>query len=201
MRKVQSKGLIFKVDFEKSYDSLNRRFLMDIMKKMGFRNKWCKWIESCLRSSTVSILVNGSPTYEFYLERRVRQGDMISPFLFILAAEGLNVVIKEAVDKGVFRGVKTGRNNVVVSHLQYADDIIFFGELYHLDRRKEGKVVEKGKWVDNVWCWEWGWVDCRDCWMWAFQENGDFTVKELTKLVEEKTLSMASEDEATIWNK
>ncbi|GKD99776.1 putative RNA-directed DNA polymerase, eukaryota, partial [Tanacetum coccineum] len=81
MRKMKSKGLIFKVDFEKAYDNLNRRFLSDIMKKMGFGNKWCKWIESCLRSSTVSILVNESPTEEFYLERRVRQGDPLSPFL------------------------------------------------------------------------------------------------------------------------
>ncbi|GKA06940.1 hypothetical protein Tco_0686164, partial [Tanacetum coccineum] len=42
--------------------------------------------------------------------------------------EGPNEIINEAVDKGVFRGVKIGRNNVVVSHLQYADDTIFFGE-------------------------------------------------------------------------
>nr|GEZ41121.1 hypothetical protein [Tanacetum cinerariifolium] len=44
-------------------------------------------------------------------------------------------------------------------------------------------------------------VDCRDRWRWAFQENGDFMVNVLTKLVEEKTLNVASEDEATIWNK
>nr|GEZ45135.1 heat shock protein 90-5, chloroplastic-like [Tanacetum cinerariifolium] len=44
-------------------------------------------------------------------------------------------------------------------------------------------------------------VDSRDRWRWGFQENGDFTVNVLTKLVEEKTLNVASEDEATIWNK
>ncbi|GKB85037.1 kinase-like domain, beta-lactamase/transpeptidase-like protein, partial [Tanacetum coccineum] len=52
----------------------------------------------------------------------------LSPFLFILAEEGLNAIIKEAVHKGIFQGVKIGTNNVVVSHLQYADDTIFFGE-------------------------------------------------------------------------
>ncbi|GKE20489.1 putative RNA-directed DNA polymerase, eukaryota, reverse transcriptase zinc-binding domain protein [Tanacetum coccineum] len=127
-RKTRCKGLIFKVDFEKAYDSLNWRFLSDIMKKIGFGNKWCSWIESCLWSSIMSILVNRSPTEEFCLERGVRQGDPLSPFLFILVAEGLNAIIKEAVDKGKFRGVKVGRNNVVVSHLQYADDNIFVGE-------------------------------------------------------------------------
>ncbi|GKA75155.1 kinase-like domain, beta-lactamase/transpeptidase-like protein [Tanacetum coccineum] len=62
------------------------------------------------------------------MERGVRQGDLLSPFLFILAAEELNAIVTEAVEKGVSKGVKIGRNNVVVSHLQYADDTIFFGE-------------------------------------------------------------------------
>ncbi|GKC92042.1 hypothetical protein Tco_1157484, partial [Tanacetum coccineum] len=80
-------------------------------------------------------------------------------------------------------------------------------------RRKDGRVEEKGKWVDNSWCWEWDWVkilrwrvckdleelqsilknvvikfDCRDRWRWALQESGDFTVRDLTKMVEEKML-------------
>lgn len=80
LKKNRSKGLIFKVDFEKAYDSLNWRFLIDIVKKMGFGDKWCKWVDSCLRSATMSILVNGSPTEEFCLERGVRQGDPLSPF-------------------------------------------------------------------------------------------------------------------------
>ncbi|GKC60107.1 kinase-like domain, beta-lactamase/transpeptidase-like protein, partial [Tanacetum coccineum] len=73
LKKNRSKGLIFKVDFEKAYDSLNWRFLIDIMKKMRFGDRWCKWVDSCLRSSTMPILVNGSPTNEFCLERGVRQ--------------------------------------------------------------------------------------------------------------------------------
>lgn len=76
----------------------------------------------------MSILVNGSPTDEFYLTRGVRQGDPLSPFLFLIAAEGLNILVKEASNCGIFKGVKVGRENVVVSHLQYADDTIFFGD-------------------------------------------------------------------------
>ncbi|GJT26942.1 ribonuclease H-like domain-containing protein [Tanacetum coccineum] len=102
MRKTRCKGLIFIVDFEKAYDSLNWRFLSDIMKKMGFGNKWCSWIESCLLSSIMSILVNRSPTEEFCLERGVRQGDPLSPFLFILVAEGLNAIIKKRLIRGFF---------------------------------------------------------------------------------------------------
>ncbi|XP_071738627.1 uncharacterized protein [Rutidosis leptorrhynchoides] len=70
------------------------------MKSMGFGCKWRRWILSCLSSASVSILVNGSPTNEFTLGRGVRQGDPLSPFLFILVAEGLNILTKEAIDRG-----------------------------------------------------------------------------------------------------
>ncbi|GJX14815.1 hypothetical protein Tco_0206573 [Tanacetum coccineum] len=58
----------------------------------------------------------------------VRQGDPLSPFLFIISVEGLNVMVKEAVEKGVFNGVKVEREDIMISHLQYVDDTIFFGE-------------------------------------------------------------------------
>ncbi|GJS06816.1 reverse transcriptase domain, reverse transcriptase zinc-binding domain protein, partial [Tanacetum coccineum] len=99
-----------------------------ITRRIGFGNKWIKWVNTCLRSSSMSILVNGSPSEKFGLEREVRQGDSLSLFLFILAAEGLNAIVSKAVEKGIFRGVVVGDNNVMVSHLQYADDTIFFGE-------------------------------------------------------------------------
>nr|GFB25811.1 RNA-directed DNA polymerase, eukaryota, reverse transcriptase zinc-binding domain protein [Tanacetum cinerariifolium] len=63
MKKKQS--LIFKVDFEKAYDSVRWDHLDDIMRKFGFGEKWCMWIQSCLRSSRGSFIVNGSPTEEF----------------------------------------------------------------------------------------------------------------------------------------
>ncbi|GKC38993.1 kinase-like domain, beta-lactamase/transpeptidase-like protein [Tanacetum coccineum] len=76
----------------------------------------------------MSILVNGSPTEEIGLGKGVRQGDPLSPFLFILAAEGLNAIVSEAVENGIFRGIQVGVDNVMVSHLQYVDDTTFFGE-------------------------------------------------------------------------
>ncbi|XP_071729191.1 uncharacterized protein [Rutidosis leptorrhynchoides] len=65
---------------------------------------------------------------EFKLERGVRQGDPLSPFLFIIAAEGLNVLTKKAVGNNRYIGVEIGSNKIPISHLQYADDTIFFGE-------------------------------------------------------------------------
>ncbi|XP_071739854.1 uncharacterized protein [Rutidosis leptorrhynchoides] len=85
-------------------------------------------ILSCLQSASISVLVNGSPTNEFTLKRGVRQGDTLSPFLFILVAEGLNVITKGAVGNSMFKGMEIGDDKVPISLLQYADDTIFFGE-------------------------------------------------------------------------
>ncbi|XP_071726630.1 uncharacterized mitochondrial protein AtMg01250-like [Rutidosis leptorrhynchoides] len=101
---------------------------MDVMKCMGFREKWRKWIFACLSSSSISILVNGSPTSEFNISRGIRQGDPLSPFLFLLAAEMLNIFAKSDTEKGLLKGVEIGRDKILVSHLQYADAIIFLGE-------------------------------------------------------------------------
>ncbi|XP_071693086.1 uncharacterized mitochondrial protein AtMg01250-like [Rutidosis leptorrhynchoides] len=60
---------------------------------------------------------------------RVRQGDSLSPFLFILATEGLNLLANSVVRNNLFDGVKIGRDLVPISHLQYPDDTIFFGSL------------------------------------------------------------------------
>nr|GEX86707.1 ribonuclease H-like domain-containing protein [Tanacetum cinerariifolium] len=70
----------------------------------------------------------GGDKYPRPNEMGVRQCDPLSPFLFLLASETLNVIVNEAVEKGIFRGVTVGANNVIVSHLQYADDTIFFEE-------------------------------------------------------------------------
>ncbi|XP_071708379.1 uncharacterized protein [Rutidosis leptorrhynchoides] len=142
LSKHRKKSAIFKVDFEKAFVSLDWDFLMVIMEKMGFGEKWRGWILACLKSASILVLVNGSPTNEFTLERGVRQGDPLSPFLFIIAAEGLNILTKNAVEKGLFKGVKVGADKVMVSHLQYADDTIFIGEWSRLNICNLMKLLE-----------------------------------------------------------
>lgn len=72
---------------------------------MGFGNKWRGWISGCLSSSRASVIVNGVPTKEFINTRAVRQGDPLYSFLFIITMEGLNVSLKLAKEKGIFKGV------------------------------------------------------------------------------------------------
>ncbi|GAU48899.1 hypothetical protein TSUD_98900 [Trifolium subterraneum] len=120
--------LLFKVDFEKAYDSVDWEYLDSVMSHMSFPYLWRKWIRECVGTATASVLVNGSPTAEFPLERGLRQGDPLSPFLFLLAPEGFNVMMKAMVQASIFTGYNIGSNHpVVVSHRQFADDTLILG--------------------------------------------------------------------------
>ncbi|MCI24861.1 cysteine-rich receptor-like protein kinase [Trifolium medium] len=71
---------------------------------MSFPILWRKWIKECICTTLASVLVNGNPTDEFPLERGLRQGDPLSPFLFLLATEGLNVLMQAIVENQFFSG-------------------------------------------------------------------------------------------------
>nr|GEU32772.1 RNA-directed DNA polymerase, eukaryota, reverse transcriptase zinc-binding domain protein [Tanacetum cinerariifolium] len=94
---------LLKVDFEKAFDSLDWNFLDNIMMQMNFSQKWRMWIKGCLNSGYASVLINGSPTKEFKIHKGLRQGDPLSPFLFILAVKPLHVTFLEAKDKDIFK--------------------------------------------------------------------------------------------------
>ena len=99
-----------------------------VLRRLGFCSRWINWVEGCLKSATISVLVNGSPLAEFSPQRGLKQGDPLAPLLFNIVVEGLNGLMREAVEKNLFRGFLVGRNNVEISILQYANATIFFGE-------------------------------------------------------------------------
>ncbi|GJY71861.1 PTI1-like tyrosine-protein kinase [Tanacetum coccineum] len=118
------KGSI-KVDFEKAYNSLSWDYLFEVMRFMGFGDRWCSWIKGLLSSARASVLVNGSPMDEFIVQRGLRQRDPLSPFLFILAMEGLHIAFKRARELNAFSGFRFGAGVTEVSHFFYADDAMF----------------------------------------------------------------------------
>jgi len=68
---------------------------------LGFHNTWITWVRGCLESSTVSVLINGSPTEEFKPSRGLRQGDPLALFLFLVVAEGLAGSVRQATKKNL----------------------------------------------------------------------------------------------------
>jgi hypothetical protein len=94
---------------------------------MGFAGEWRRWIRACVCQSSMSVLVNGSPTEDFSVGKGLRQGDPLSPFLFLIIAEGLTCLMSKAVEIGRFHGY-TVNNNISFHTLQFADDTIIVGE-------------------------------------------------------------------------
>jgi len=141
-KRMNKELLLFKVDFEKAYDSVDLKYLDLVMVKMNFPTIWRKWIKECVGTTTTSVLVNGSPTEEFFIERGLQQGDPLSPFLFLLAAEGLNVLMQAVVGVQLFTGYGVGStNDVQVTHLQFADDALLIGEKSWLNARSMRDVL------------------------------------------------------------
>ncbi|GJX44795.1 RNA-directed DNA polymerase, eukaryota, reverse transcriptase zinc-binding domain protein [Tanacetum coccineum] len=118
--------MIFKIDFTKAFDSVSWDFLDRVMDFMQFGSTWRTWIRGCLFSSKYSVLINGSPTTEFPIRRGLRQGDPLSPFLFILVIEGLHVAIEDAIQAGFFQGAHI--DSLHILHLFFADDVLILGE-------------------------------------------------------------------------
>lgn len=115
-----------KADMSKAFDRVEWTFLSGIMDKLGFCNKWIDWIMSCVSTISLNILSNGSEVGRIYPQRGLRQGDPISPYLFILITEGLSALMRRAESRGVLNGIVVSRRAPKVSHLLFADDSYFF---------------------------------------------------------------------------
>lgn len=103
--KIGNPRMLFKVDFEKAYDSISWEFLDYMFLRLGFNAKWRSWIKAWLQSATVSVLVNGSLIREFTMFRGIRQGDLMAPFLFLIVAEGLSGLVRSAMEKNYSRSI------------------------------------------------------------------------------------------------
>jgi hypothetical protein len=118
--------LALKIDISKAYDKVDWGFLRGMLKRLGFSTKWIHWMMLCVSSVTYSVLVNQEKVGPIFPGRGLRQGDPLSPYLFILVTEGLSTLIKKSTAKGDIHGVKICRGAPSVSHLLFADDCFLF---------------------------------------------------------------------------
>ena len=126
VRATRRKGVVFKIDFEKAYDHVEWEFLDFVLERKGFGLTWRKWIWGCLSSMEYFVILNGRPRGKFKGTRGLRQGDPLSPFLFTLVADVLGRMTDKLVIQDRIQCLEVGRENTKVSHLQYADDTLFF---------------------------------------------------------------------------
>jgi hypothetical protein len=118
--------MAIKLDMSKAYDRVEWNFLEAIMRKMGFATQWIDLIMACVRSVSYSILVNGVPQERIFPSRGLRQGDPLSPYLFLLCAEGLSSLLSSAEQRGTITGLPVARGGTHLSHLFFADDSLLF---------------------------------------------------------------------------
>ena len=122
-------GLLCKLDLEKAYDHVNWDFLLHILQKCGFGEKWRDWIGFCVSTVWYSVLVNGEPAgYLLALGGFVKVIHFY-PLQFVLIMEALSSMMVEAEDRGLVAGFSIGpahNHGLRVSHLLFADDTLIF---------------------------------------------------------------------------
>jgi hypothetical protein len=109
-KKKGNGGLMaLKLDMEKAFDFMEWSFLLKILELLGFQPTWIKWISQCITTSSFSILLDGTPFGKLFPSKGLRQGDSLSPFLFILSSEILSRLLLREENLGSLHGIKIAR--------------------------------------------------------------------------------------------
>jgi hypothetical protein len=118
------------------------RFLEAAMLRLSLDARWVYLIMACIRSVSYSVVVNGNPVGLFSPSRGIRQGDPISPYLFLICAEVFSSLLLKAEKRGVITGVPTSPRGPSLNHLFFADDSLLFCKANSVEWRRLLKILE-----------------------------------------------------------
>jgi hypothetical protein len=121
--------MLIKLDLSKYFDRISWQYMRSLLEAFGFDNHWVAWIMRLTSSSFFSILVNGVPSQPFSPTRGIRQGDPLSPFLFVIMAEGLGRYLKAFILEGSLKGLPLHNIQPTPSHSQFVDDTLLLNTL------------------------------------------------------------------------
>lgn len=122
MKNIEPRGML-KVDLRKAFDSVNWEFIISALRALDIPTKFITWIHQCISTPTFSISVNGTSDGFFKSTKELRQGDPLSPYLFVLGMEVLSSLLKARFDAGyIHHHPKT--SELSITHLMFADDIM-----------------------------------------------------------------------------
>jgi len=131
----------FKLDLSKAYDRVEWSFLKAAMLRLGFDVKWVQLVMTCVTSVQYAVLINGTPANLFQPSRGIRQGDPISPYLFLICAEVFSSLLSQAEKNGIISGVPTSPRGPKISHLFFADDCIIFCKSNSVEWRRVLRIL------------------------------------------------------------
>ena len=120
--------MALKIDLEKACDKLEWSFIKGMLSRFNFPENLSELIMSCISSVSTSLLFNGGSLEPFRPSRGIRQGDPLSPYIFILCMELLGQLIQEKCEAKVWCPVKASRSGPAFSHLFFADDLVLFAK-------------------------------------------------------------------------
>ena len=135
--------MALKLDRSKAYDGVEWAFLEAVIRQMGFDEKWVGLVMTCVTSVKYSIIINGEPVGLIRPSRRIRQGDPISPYLFLTCAEVLSFKLQQAAFDGTHRGVPTSPRGPKINHLFFADDSLIFCKATTQDWVTLSKILDE----------------------------------------------------------
>lgn len=118
-------------------------FVLKILEKFGFSFVWINWMKQCISTSSLSILINGSPFGCFQPSRGFRQGDPLSPYLFILCSEVVSKLLIREEHRKRLKGIKLGHHAPTISHLLFADNLLLFARATTLEATTLNDCLEK----------------------------------------------------------